>query len=468
MAAAVATAESETAGFHWNRPSGQSLSAKEIEVMQGQLEQVFRGEIQRSKKSIAYAVGMSLVTCVMIVLPLIYVALIALAAYAVYYHGVEHVGMLAYGRGRGKIFVLLAYVAPMVIGAILVAFMIKPLFARPANQVRTRSLTRGGEPLLFAFVHRLCEIVGAPRPKRIDVDYELNASAGFRRGMLSFLGSDLVLTIGMPLAAGLSIREFAGVLAHEFGHFTQGGGMRVTYVARSINRWFARVVYERDEWDEWLENTAAEIDFRVGWILMLSQLFVMASRGILWVLMSIGNAVSGFMLRQMEYDADSYETRVAGSDAFASTTIRIRQLGAAYQGAQPLIMDLLGRGVFPDDLSKVVLKLAEDMPEKVARKLRENLKNETTGVFDTHPCDKDRIAAARREKAPGIIHAEGPASSLFVHCDALTRNVTWDLYCAMGARIKPDDMASVEELFNEQPAPAEVAQQGEVATIPLE
>ncbi len=40
--------------------------------------------------------------------------------------------------------------------------------------------------------------------------------------MGSLWGNDLVLTIGLPLVAGLSAKEFAGILAHEFGHFTQG------------------------------------------------------------------------------------------------------------------------------------------------------------------------------------------------------------------------------------------------------
>jgi hypothetical protein len=56
-----------------------------------------------------------------------------------------------------------------------------------------------------------------------------------------YLGNDLVLTIGLPLVAGFNLREFAGVLAHEFGHFSQGVGMRISYVIRSISFWFTRV-----------------------------------------------------------------------------------------------------------------------------------------------------------------------------------------------------------------------------------
>ena len=79
-----------------------------------------------------------------------------------------------------------------------------------------------------------------------------------------------MLTIGLPLVAGLSAREFGGVLAHEFGHFAQGGGMRLTAVVRGVNAWFGRVVYERDEWDETLERWSSRTDWRVRIVLMLA------------------------------------------------------------------------------------------------------------------------------------------------------------------------------------------------------
>lgn len=46
----------------------------------------------------------------------------------------------------------------------------------------------------------------------------------------------------------LDLQQFAGVLAHEFGHFAQSSGMRLSYLIRSINHWFARVVFEEDQW----------------------------------------------------------------------------------------------------------------------------------------------------------------------------------------------------------------------------
>src|SRR4029450_10901664 len=99
------------------------------------------------------------------------------------------------------------------------------------------SLTPQSDPVLFAFIARVCEQVKAPLPSRVDVDCRINASAHFRRGLWSLHSNDLVLTIGLPLVAGLTMEEFAGVLAHEFGHFAQGAGMRVTDVGRERGNW---------------------------------------------------------------------------------------------------------------------------------------------------------------------------------------------------------------------------------------
>src|SRR5207237_5640592 len=157
--------------------------------------------------------------------------------------------------------------------------------------------------LLYAFIENICDIVGAPSPKRIDLDCQLNAAAGFRRGFFSMFGHDRVLVLGVPLVANLTARELAGVIAHEFGHFTQGAGMRLNYVINSGNFWFARVAYQRDSWDVALETWAAESeDGRLTLLIMIVQLAVWFSRLIRKILMLVGHIVGGLLLRWMEYD----------------------------------------------------------------------------------------------------------------------------------------------------------------------
>ena len=229
--------------------SAEQPSAVEILV-------AFQGPVPRTPVSIFYQFGLLLVTLMMVLLPLIYLAFVAAAGWGVYYFATHCSFLLdmSHSVGRGYILKLICYFGPLFVGLVLVFFMIKPLFARRADRSQPLALNPGVEPTLFAFIAKICELVGAPMPKRIDLDCNLNAAAGFRRGALSLFGHDLVLTIGLPLMSGLTLSEFAGVIAHEFGHFTQGFGMRLSYVIRSVNGWFARVVYERDAWDVSLEQ----------------------------------------------------------------------------------------------------------------------------------------------------------------------------------------------------------------------
>ena len=123
---------------------------------------------------------------------------------------------------------MLAYLAPAIIGIALVFFMIKPVLARPGKRQDPVPILPANEPVLFAFIEQLCRQIRAPVPRRVQVDCQVNASASFPPGWLGIFRRKLVLTIGLRLVAGLSIRELGGVLAHEFGHFAQGGGMRLT------------------------------------------------------------------------------------------------------------------------------------------------------------------------------------------------------------------------------------------------
>lgn len=427
-------------------PSAATAAALEQEILGA-----FQGEIARVRTPIVYRLATLLVAAVMVILPLVYLALIALAGYAVYWHAVNDTAVLGIGRGRGRVVALVIYLTPFVVGAILLMFMVKPLFARPARARRTRSLTRTSDPLLFAFVDRVCAAVRASKPKRIDVDCEVNASASFRRGLSSMLGRDLVLTIGLPLAGGLSLRQFAGVLAHEFGHFTQGVGMRLTYLIRSVSWWFTRVVYERDRWDQWLIDTSQDSDWRIAIVLYLARFFVWLTRRVLWVLMMIGHMVSGFMLRQMEFDADRHEARLAGSDAFESTVHRLALLNMAHAGAQADLGSFYQEGRLADNLPRLIMANVGQIPAELRAKLQQSIAESRTRLLDTHPSDKDRIARARREKAPGVFHSDRPAHILFSDFDALARNVTWDVYCGIfGVKFRREAMHPTEELLARQ------------------
>lgn len=392
-----------------------------------------------------YSAGLVLVAAAMLLLPLVYVGLIAGVGYAVYYHAVHDATILG-GRGNAK-GRFLVYVAPLVVGGVLVVFMVKPLFARRPKAAKPVSLDRDAEPLLFEFVARLCRAVGAPAPVRIDVDCQVNASAGFRsQGPFGWLGRRLVLTIGLPLAAGLDVRQFAGVLAHEFGHFAQGTGMRVTYVIRSVNRWFARVVYERDSWDDKLRDAAGAIGGGGAIIVLTARAMVWLTRRVLWCLMMVGHGISSFMLRQMEFDADQYEARVAGAAAFEQTTRRLRALNLGQDVALNEVQAAWRERRLADDLPALVRRREHEMPGEVRAKLHAMATAQKTGWFDSHPCDADRVAAARRGSPPGVIPLDAPAAALFADFPAACRRVTAAFYKGVLGHVPADAIVPTDAL----------------------
>lgn len=380
-------------------------------------------DISRTKLSVMYRVGLTVVAFAMVLLPAVYLALIVLVGWGVLHHLRQNTWII--DSSGGRVFELILYLGPAVVGGVLVFFMLKPLFAKRPKVERPLSLDPAREPLLFAFVQRITRLVGAPMPSRIDVDCQVNASASLRRGWWS---RDLVLTIGLPLAAGLDMRQFAGVLAHEFGHFAQGAGMRLTYVIRNVNFWFARVVYERDQWDVSLDRTARSVDLRLGVVLHAARGCVWLTRRILWALMHAGNAISCFMLRQMEFDADSYEAKVAGSDAFESTAARLPLLTVATQIAFDDVRQSWASRRLPENLPLLIQHKAGALPDDVRQKLAAATTATKTKWHDTHPCDTDRVKAARALNEPGVFRVERPATELFADFAETSKAVTRHQY----------------------------------------
>ena len=400
-------------------PMPETLSAAELLAL-------FTGPVTKTKVSFLYQLGLVIVSVFMLLLPIVYLALIGLAGWGVYSWATKGTFLFA-GSGGGRVMILkgIAYGAPLFAGIVLLFFMVKPLFARRPKSAQPLALNPGAEPLLFAFIAKICETVGAPFPKRIDLDCNLNAAASFRRGLLSLFGNDLVLTIGLPLVAGLNITQFAGVLAHEFGHFTQGFGMRLTFVIRSVNGWFARVVYERDAWDEMLEEWAQTEDWRAAIIVGSARFAVWCSRLILKLLMYLGHGVGCFMLRQMEFDADSYETKLAGSADFESTTRRIHVLshvvGETYKKVR---VGWNQSKELPDNFPAYLMRTDAEYRDDKRARLEDTMGLEKSGLFDTHPSNGDRIRAARRADEPGVFRCDLPATMLFTNFEVPAKQVT--------------------------------------------
>jgi Zn-dependent protease with chaperone function len=403
----------------------------------------FSGTIVPTALSASYRFGLVLVTVAMILVPLLYLLLIATVGWFLLWHLTTNTWILD-GSG-GMQWKVLAYLTPGVVGATLLFFMVKPILARRPDRGDPVQVTANEQPALHALIGEICRQVRAPLPSKVYVDCQVNASASLRGGVLGIFRRDLDLIIGLPLVTGLSTRELSGVLAHEFGHFAQGGGMRTTALIRGMNGWLYRVVHERDSWDVQLETWSKEGDWRVMVPLLLARLSVWLSRKALAGVTLLGHGVSCYMMRQMEFDADSYEVKIAGPDAFTRTMVRLRELSAGSQLAYNQLSQLVDTRAVPADLPQLFVECSRRLPDHV-REQMQKVNDDPTGTFDTHPSDSDRVAAARAIAASGaLIGGDGPATTLFRHFDNLSARVTRHHYGLLGIDVRQMRLVAVDE-----------------------
>jgi Zn-dependent protease with chaperone function len=390
----------------------------------------------------------------------VYVGLVVVTSYGVWCHFASDEFAAAVQRLFGGRELYLAF---CVAGPILCVFLVKPIFTLRRGAQSGVALDRAAEPRLFAYVDRLCAAQRAPAPRRIRVDTDINASAALRHGLLSlWFRRDVELTIGLPLVRAMTLRELTGVLAHEFGHFAQGGAMRLSYLTRVAIDFMLRIAYVRDGFDALLIELSqfrVVLDPRITLAVWMLALFMLAIQGFLWLaralmtgLARVALAATGALLREMEYDADRHEARVAGSESFARVGHKLVVLGAARQAAGSLQERWWQGRRLADDVPALVVAAAARLEARPAdvQQILEQALAQKTGWFDTHPALRDRLASAAHAAEPGAITLEAPASVLFSDLEALSRCATGAEYRQMlGPTFERAILVPVAELIKE-------------------
>jgi Zn-dependent protease with chaperone function len=200
-------------------------------------------------------------------------------------------------------------------------FLVKGFFKTRQREKSVRvEVTAEDQPLLFAFIERICDETGAPPPRRVFIIPDVNAAVVSRNGIASLIwptGRDLV--IGLGLISFLNLTEFKWVLAHEFGHFAQKKTMRLgsyAYVALGV---FHDIVFSRDWFDGMIEgmmrvrnyNGTPNLITALGWTIFgLTWMLRKVLEGAFFLIYLLESALS----RQMEFNADLVAVSITGSD----------------------------------------------------------------------------------------------------------------------------------------------------------
>ncbi len=271
--------------------------------------------IQTSKKltslTPSYQFRALLAIIAIILFFLLYVALILSLGYLLYY-------AIFYDMVSINKFTILLKIGAITGAAMLFAFTLKFIFKlknhKPTNRIE---LDKKEHQVLWGFVNQICKETGAPKPKSIYVDPDVNAYVSYSNMWLSlFLPVQKELTIGMGLLDCLNLSEFKAVISHEFGHFAQRS-MKIGSYIISANTIIHDMIFARDKWDDTLDKWRAS-DIRFSAAAWAITPIIWIIRQILSLFYQFLNIMNSSLSREMEFNADKVAVSTSGSDAIIS------------------------------------------------------------------------------------------------------------------------------------------------------
>jgi Zn-dependent protease with chaperone function len=207
-------------------------------------------------------------------------------------------------------------------GVMIFFFLIKFLFASTkVDNSDSVEITHAEHPKLVETIYALAEATGTPKPKRIFLSADVNASVFYNSSFWSmFFPIRKNLKIGLGLVNTLNVSELKAVIAHEFGHFSQRS-MKVGSWVYQVNK----IIYDMLFNNQGYVNSLASIASVHGIIAFFVQLTIQLVKAIQWVLHGMYKVVnkSYFGLsRQMEFHADLVAATVCGSNNIVSALKR--------------------------------------------------------------------------------------------------------------------------------------------------
>ncbi|WP_343244798.1 M48 family metalloprotease [Streptomyces sp. SID14478] len=324
------------------------------------------------------------------------------------------------GAGAKLLFLTVIVAVPILQGMFAVR---GPRFEPPADGLR---VDERQEPRLWAAVRDLAEQTGTRAPGEIYLVPHVNAAVYEKSRLLGLLPGRRVLLIGAPLLTGLDEAQLIGVLAHEFGHYSnadtrlgainrRGFEQISRTVGTLLGRSAAKVSAERAKAEEKQAKRLAKgksaREVNTGYA---GASYRIAARPFVWYGMFYVRVMRGTMRRQ-EYAADLAAVRIAGRTATASALREIPVLDAAFGFYFDSYATLgAGAGLLPPQ-GEVYGGLRHLLAARSAEldELRRQLPEEEPSPYDTHPPIADRVARIEQLPDDGRVHAaSGPALAL--------------------------------------------------------
>jgi hypothetical protein len=399
---AVASRERST------HPAAQPVPA----VSRDQVLGAFHGKIVLPQVSSIRKLATVLVLGILLVLVIGYLAILGSLAWVVFWLATSD-----FGSAIPSAAISLA----MAGAAIILLALLRPLVMPQERSQEAHPLEPGQQPLLADFVARVCQQIECPPPAVLQVDCSPR---------LTIDQSGRTLTIGLALAAGLSVNQLAGLIIGLLAKHRRNAASGPTNLIRVINGWLWRSVYQQDRFDQWITRVNLRPGFHLGRLVLPLRALSFVGRAALWIPMFIGNTAAAALVRRSMLDADLCSARLVGKRTFAITIERAKIIEYTCDGTVSELPFLYRDQKLPDSLPHELAARLRDLTPELCSTLLETIIKIETIPFDSRPSEADRLAAVATESEEGVLSCPLPAHVLWADFPKLAREITFDYYAA--------------------------------------
>ena len=339
-------------------------------------------------------------------------------------------------------------------------FSIKFLFhlknVQPANRIEV-DLKK--ESRLAEFIENICKETGAPRPKKVFVDPDVNAYVSYSNVWLSlFFPTRKNLTIGLALVEALNLSELKAVVSHEFGHFAQRS-MKIGSYIHSANSIIHHMVFTRDKWDEILDHWRA-LDIRLSFGAWFLTPVIWLVRQLMFLFYRMLNRMHSLLSQEMEFNADKVAVSTSGSLPIVSSLWKLEYGQRSWSRVLNNALLALKKDIRVKNLYTHNAFSMERMREEISTSLQalkpddrggkmyfSSSANSKIGMYESHPPNDKRETNAKTPFVTADL-VELPAWSVFKHPEEIQERMTHLVYKDyLGSKQREITEAAIFEQF---------------------
>lgn len=295
------------------------------------------------------------------------------------------------------------------------------------------------EPDLSNLLKSILAEIKTDFPHKIYINDHVNASVFYHGNFFSmFFSRKKNLILGLGLINSITVNELKGILAHEFGHFSQRS-MLIGAYASYANKIIQDMLFENDFFDSVTQKWQELLGW-FGFIIKIAEFIIKIVSWVFKVFYILIAKNTFYLSRQMEFYADAIGAQVVGHKTLIDTFFRVdigtHSLEVVYDFYSQLRDEKLkSRNIYRDQTyvmnfiaKRDNLEFKHNLP--YANIITKLPKDRVISIddFATHPQDVERVARLLQHKIERKNPNNSPANTIFQNIEAIQESISQDFF----------------------------------------